>query len=91
IPDMTDKSKDQANDCENAEKVKRLTVVQMPTEQLAYSNCCIVSPYVFASGTHLDVTTSTGLHIKCTTRTDISLASDQIAFALSQRKWAKLT
>ncbi|GMS82742.1 hypothetical protein PENTCL1PPCAC_4917, partial [Pristionchus entomophagus] len=72
ITDMTDRSKDQANDCENAEKVKRLTVVQMPTEQLAYSNCCILMLVLFSS--HLDVTTSTGLHIKCTTRTDISLA-----------------
>ncbi|GMS82664.1 hypothetical protein PENTCL1PPCAC_4839, partial [Pristionchus entomophagus] len=69
----------------------RLKVVKMPTDELAYSNCCVVSPSLFAAGTHVDVQTGPARHFKFTTKSDNSLTTDQIAFALPQRKWAMLS
>ncbi|KAF8362480.1 nsf-1 [Pristionchus pacificus] len=69
----------------------RLKVVKVPNDELAYMNCCVVGPATFPNAVHLEVVTGPARHFIFTVKTDKSLAPDQIAFALPQRKWATLS
>ncbi|GMR35611.1 hypothetical protein PMAYCL1PPCAC_05806, partial [Pristionchus mayeri] len=69
----------------------QLKVVKVPTDELAYANCCVLNPGVFPGVKHLEVITGPARHFIFTIKTHDSLAADSIAFALPQRRWATLS
>ncbi|VDK38685.1 unnamed protein product [Gongylonema pulchrum] len=71
----------------------KMRVRKCPTDELALTNCAVVNASVFnASGTkHVLVKTGPAHHFVFSIRNHPSLKTDEIAFAMPQRKWSKLS
>ncbi|VDM91833.1 unnamed protein product [Onchocerca ochengi] len=71
----------------------KMRVRKCPTDDLALTNCAILSSNALngLDIKHLLVKTGPAHHFVFSVRNHPSLKTDEIAFALSQRKWAKLS